>query len=177
MDERSVGRREVVAGAGGLAALGLGGAYLLYSSSAERVEAVEVDGFEAPGSSGGKVEVPDTGRPSFVEFFATWCSTCKKMMPEIAEAYDRLDDVQFVSITYEPVGRTVSREEVVDWWREHGGIWQVAHDSDFEATRAFDASGVPSSYVVTSDGTVGWSGSGYHGADEIVEFVEEHGGR
>lgn len=170
-------RRDLLAGVGGLGALAAGGAYALLRPAPERVEAVEVSGIDATGSSSGDVSVPAAGRTSFVEFFATWCSTCQSMMPEISKARSRLDDVDFVSVTYEPVGQTVSEQEVADWWQENGGDWQVAYDVDYEATRAFDAAGVPTSYVVTPEGFVGWSDAGYHSADEIVHAVDEHGGR
>ncbi len=170
-------RRDFLSGVAGLGALAAGGAYAYLRPAPERVEAVEVSGIEARGSAGGDFTLPPNGQTTFVEFFATWCSTCESMMPEVAEARRRLEDVEFVSVTYEPVGQTLSREDVAEWWRENDGDWQVVHDADYEATRAFDAAGVPTSYVVTPEGVVGWSDTGYHSADEIVHAVREHGGR
>ncbi len=170
-------RRELLAGVAGLGALAAGGAYSLLRPSPERVDPITLQGVEAPGSTGDEVQVPDRGRPSFVEFFATWCSTCESMMPEIAEARERVEDVQFVSVTYEPIGQTVSEEEVRDWWSLTGGTWQIAHDADYEASRVFDVAGIPTSYVVSAEGEITWRDTGYHSADEIEQVIRTYGGR
>ncbi len=170
-------RRELLAGAAGLGALAAGGGYYLLRPTPDHVESVTLQGVEAPGSTGDTVQVPDLGRPSFVGFFATWCGTCESMMPEIAEAREQVDDVQFVSVTYERIGQTVSEEEVREWWSRTGGTWQIAHDSDYDASREFDVAGIPTSYVVNGEGEITWSDTGYHSADEIQDVIEEHGGR
>jgi thiol-disulfide isomerase/thioredoxin len=169
----SVRRRDFVAGALGVAALGAGAAYTRMGGGDETVAPVEVDTLDAPGSEAGAVEVPRRGEVTFVEFFATWCHVCEGMMDEVAEAHDEVgEDVQFLSVSNEPVGHTVTREEVVGWWRENGGDWTVGVDGDLRLTEALDAAGVPTTVVVDADNRIVSSGTGRKTADEMVGAIE-----
>ncbi|SFB98953.1 Thiol-disulfide isomerase or thioredoxin [Halobiforma haloterrestris] len=173
-------RREVLAGAAGLAALG-GGAIAVSErnplESDAAVDPIELETIDAPGSDAGTVAVPERGRVTFVELFATWCGVCQDMMEPLGRVHEDLDgDVQFVSVTGEPIGNTITREDVADWWREHDGNWPVALDSDLELTEALDGSGVPYAYVLNEDNVVTWSGRGRKSAEEIRSAIDTAGG-
>ncbi len=170
-------RREVLAGAAGLAVLG-GGAAAVNGwnplESGDAVDPVELETIDAPGSEAGTAAVPERGRVTFVELFATWCTVCEGMMPTLAEVHEGVDDdVQFVSVTSEPVGNTITRDDVANWWRDHDGNWPVALDSDLELTEALDASGVPYAFVLDESNVVTWSGRGEKSADEIASAIAD----
>jgi thiol-disulfide isomerase/thioredoxin len=170
-------RRDVLAGLGGAAALG-GGAYVLGNeSTAGGVEPVQVTGIDAPGSREGAVTVPEAGHVTFVEVFATWCDVCAASMEPLATAHERVDDdVQFVSVTSEPLGHAVSRGEVRQWWVDHGGDWQVAADEELTLTERLDATAVPTAVVLDRNNRVTWSATGKHGASTIVDRIAAAGG-
>jgi thiol-disulfide isomerase/thioredoxin len=112
-----------------------------------------------------------------VKLFATWCTVCESMMEPLSRVHEAVGgDVQFVSVTNEPVGNTTTREDVANWWRDHGGAWPVALDPDLELTEALDASGVPYGVVLDADNAVTWSGRGRKSADEIRSAIEAAGG-
>lgn len=135
---------------------------------------IAVETLEAPGSDAGTARVPAADRVTFVEFFATTCPTCAAQMDALGAAVRAIDaEVQFLSVTSEPVGYTVTREEVADWWAKHGGAWPVAVDDGTALSHRYDATSVPTAVVVRSDGTVTWSHSGRVDADAIVEAVRE----
>lgn len=173
-----ISRREVIAGALGLTVLGAGAAYAARPTASEdgdgSVAPVEIETLDAPGSEAGTVEVPRRGDVSVVEFFATWCGVCAGMMDDLNEVNDEIgDDVQFISVTNEPVGHTVTRDEVVDWWRDHGGNWTVGMDDDLMLTDALDGTSVPTTVVLDEENRVVYSGTGEKTADEILEQVEQ----
>jgi thiol-disulfide isomerase/thioredoxin len=176
-------RRDVLAGLVGLGTVG-GGAYLLGQGGVpvgadgpDGVEALELRAVEAPGSRDEVVTVPEPGRVTFVEFFATWCEVCAASMPALAAAHDRVDeDVQFLSVTNEPLGHAVTREEIAAWWADHDGSWTVAPDDDLALTEALGASSVPTMVVLDADNVVTWSATGEHSAEEIVDRIEAAGG-
>jgi len=170
-------RRELLAGLGGLGVLG-GGAALAFDlvelTEQSGLEAVELEGIEAPGSAGTAVSVPERGGVSVVEFFATWCSVCAASMSELVAVHDRVgDDVQFVSVTNEPLGTTTSRGDVADWWSEHDGDWQVAYDGDLELTQALDATGVPYAFVLDGANDVVWRHRGRIEAGPLESAIED----
>lgn len=170
-------RREVLAGIGGLGVLGVGAGLALGEvslSAREGIEPVELRAVEAPGSSGGTITVPERGEVTFVELFATWCTVCEGMMPEVAAAHEAVgDEVQFVSVTNEPLGNTATAEDVAEWWDEHGGAWPVAHDADLALTEALDASGVPYAFVLDERNRVVWKHRGRGDAEELTAAVRD----
>jgi thiol-disulfide isomerase/thioredoxin len=187
-------RRELVAGLAGLATVGtaawasqqqLGqnrqpGTGSDGGPSNERtatgVSPVTLETVAAPGSEAGTVAVPARGTVTFVSFFATWCHVCESEMPALAAAHTNVGGgVQFVSVTNEPVGHSVSREDVADWWREHDGNWPVALDADLELTEALSVAGVPRLFVIDADNQVAWTGKGRVPAETIEREIADAG--
>ena len=172
-------RRELLAGVGALGALGVGGAVAFTDLSltdrggVEGVEPVEIQRFEARGSPQGTEKVPEPDRVTFVEMFATWCGICQRNMPELVEAAEAVDDdVQFLSVTNEPVGQTVQPADVVEWFESRGGNWHLAVDDELELSRRVDATGVPTHLVFDAENRITWEKTGFTESDTIVERVQ-----
>ncbi|GAA0551997.1 TlpA disulfide reductase family protein [Halorubrum ejinorense] len=162
----------ILGGAGAVATGGvpeaLGG-----GDAPEPIEPVTIDAIDAPGSRDGEVTLPAPDRPTFVDFFGTWCPPCAEQMPALAEAHDRIgDEVLFVSVTTEPVGDGVSEETVVDWWRENDGDWVVAADVTAELASRFPIGSYPSARAIDASGRVRWATSGTHTTEEFVAGIE-----
>lgn len=133
---------------------------------------VTVETVDAPGSAAGTTTVPESGRVTFVEFFATTCPVCASQMSVVGDAYDRVGEaVQFLSVTSEPVGLSVSRDEVASWWGEHDGRWPVGVDDGVALAERYDATSVPTAVVVGPDGTVTWRHTGRTTASRIVAEI------
>lgn len=164
-------RREALAGLGSLAVLGGGAAVhfgVFDQGTGNSIEAVELETLDAPGSTAGTATVPERGRVTYVELFATWCTICKSMMPEVAAAHDAVgEEVQFLSVTNEPLGETITRADVAQWWADHGGDWTVAVDEDLALTQRLDATGVPYAVVFDEDNAITWTHRGRTTAETI----------
>lgn len=167
-------RRDLLAGLGALGIFGGGAAALHLSGSDDTIQSSDLPRIEAEGSPAGTVAVPAEGQVSFVSLFATWCGICQEKMAPLGEAYRDLDDdVQFISVTNEPVGQTIEPEAVADWWDDYDGFWPLAHDEGLDLTRAVDAPGVPYSIVFTADNEIAWSDGGYKSAEEILARIDD----
>ncbi len=190
-------RRDLIAGAGSLAVLGGAGALsvlgrgslddaLAEAGSAasggsseeggggtDEPTRVRLDTIDAPGSSDGEMTLPAPGEPTFLDFFGTWCPPCEEQMPALAAAHERVgDEVAFVSVTTEAVGRSVTEAEVVEWWETNGGNWPVAVDLQAELAAAYLQGGYPSAVAVDANGRVTWGERGVKTADELVAGIE-----
>lgn len=169
-------RRDVLAGLAGLATVG-GAAYALQRTAGTGIEPVAVETVDAPGSTAGTMMVPERGRVSVVEFFATWCSVCAASMPTLREIHDGLGgDVQFISVTNEPLGHAITRQDVTDWWIEHDGNWPVGIDTDLTLTERLDATGVPTMVILDADNHVTYSHTGKPDPAVVREQVRLAGG-
>ncbi|MEF8778989.1 MAG: TlpA disulfide reductase family protein [Natronomonas sp.] len=192
-------RRELLAGLGSVATLGAAGAIAIRgfpsiesgsadregaagsdradeeeTNEAEPVKQVAVETIDAPGSDAGEVQVPATDRPTFIDFFGTWCPPCIDQMPALAEANERIgDEVLFISVTTEAVGRSVTEAEVVEWWDTHGGNWLLGIDPTAELAAQYNPPGYPAAFAIDATGTVQWSDSGVKTADELVAGIEQ----
>lgn len=170
-------RRELLAGAAAFGTVGAGAAAVHADWSpiggSEAIDPVTLDRIDAAGSPAGTEQVPQPGRVTFVEFFATWCDVCERAMAPLGEAADRVDDdVQFLSVTNEPLDGPAAREAVAEWWADHDGRWPVAHDADLELSRRLDATGVPYAVVLDTDNRVAWDEQGYKEADELLSAID-----
>ncbi len=169
-------RRDLLVGAGSLAALGGGAAvaFDLVGSDEETIEPIELETLDAPGSEAGTAAIPELGRVTFVEIFATWCGVCQDMMPDLAATHATVgDDVQFLSVTNEPLGSTVTREDVAEWWERYDGTWTVAADPELELTRALDSSGVPYKFVLDEGNRIVWRNQGRSDAEEMETRIRD----
>lgn len=171
-------RRELLAGVAGLGVVGVGGAvstgHLQLGDDANQIEPVTLPRIEAPGSPAGTEAVPRRGDVTFLELFATWCEVCQRNMQPLGEAAAAVeDDVQFVSVTNEPVGRTVSAERVAEWWTSHDGSWPVVHDQDLELTGRLDARSVPFAAVLDRENRITWTETGEVTAETLAARIGE----
>lgn len=170
----AVRRRELLAGIAGAATGATAGCTGRVNGGDEDNASeppISVETLDAPGSAAGTVTVPEPP-VTFVEFFATTCSVCAAQMSELRAAYRESRDVgHFLSVTSEPVGLTVEREEVVSWWADHGGTWPVAVDDGTALARRYDATSVPKAVVLRPDGTVAWEHTGRVAAGTIVDAI------
>jgi thiol-disulfide isomerase/thioredoxin len=164
-------RRDLLAGIGGLAVVGGGTIVATRSQTEESVEPVTVEQLGRDGTVVGERQVPQRGQPTLLTVFATWCSICRRTMPEVATVHGDAADVQFVSVTNEAIGQTTTREDVADWWRSHGGDWPVAVDTDLELTAAFDVRSVPHTVVLDADNRIVYEDQGEKTAAELRDAL------
>ncbi len=170
-------RRDLLAGAASASAVGLG-AWTVTSGSLGTGSSVGPDPLvletiDAPGSEAGEVRVPKPGVVTFIDFFGTWCSPCIEQMAALGRAHDAIkgERVQFLSVTNEPVGETLSREEIARWWADHGGAWTVALDAEDGLTERHDVTRLPTAVVLDPEGTVTWEHTGLVDATRMVKVI------
>lgn len=171
-------RRRLLAAVAGTAVAGAGGLYAgPWLPGDDTADSVTVETLSAPGSEAGTVAVPPAEGPLVLEFFATTCSVCADQMSVLSTARRRLDDaVRFLSVTSEPVGLSVTRADVREWWRAHDGGWSVGLDDGTTLATRYDATRVPTTLVL--DGAeVAWRHTGRFDAATLVEAVTEVTGR
>lgn len=99
------------------------------------------------------------GKALVVDFWATWCNTCKETIPKLAE----------LSKQYQGKGLTVlgisvdkgSAEKVAKAAKKLGITYLVLHDKDNTLGTVFGFNGIPSLYVFDRQGKLKTSMPGY----------------
>ncbi len=97
-------------------------------------------------------------RPVFLEFWATWCTSCRALEPAVRAARAAYgDEVEFIGINI-----TVAdpRDSVRAWVARTSPPWRTLYDDEGNSQRAYDVA--ETSYVVIIDrtGTIVYTGVG-----------------
>lgn len=99
------------------------------------------------------------GKVMVVDFWATWCATCKETIPKLAELHEKYKGKGLVII-----GVSVdkgSAERVRKAAKKLGITYLVLHDKDNTLSKSFGFTGIPSLYVFDRRGAMSKSMPGY----------------
>ncbi len=95
------------------------------------------------------------GRPLVINFWATWCPYCLKETPDYQQLVAEYgDEVSFAFVDQNDGKReTIS---VAEAWLEENGYTDlpVFYDTDLEASYSFGAQALPTTVLVSADGTI-----------------------
>ncbi len=97
-------------------------------------------------------------RPVLLEFWATWCSVCEELMPQVQAAHDAYGDrVAFYGIN---VTVNQTRDRVRRYLEKHKPPFQTLYDDQGASIRAFDVPGTAHVVIVDAAGNVAYAGPG-----------------
>ena len=109
--------------------------------------------FELPTLQGGKIKLSDyRGKVLFINFWATWCATCKVEMPSMEKLYQRFREYDFEMLTIS-VDKDLSL--ISPFIKEYDLSFPVLLDPDSKvAKRDYKTTGVPETFVVDKNGII-----------------------
>jgi thiol-disulfide isomerase/thioredoxin len=127
-------------------------------------------GFTLRTPQGQAVSVPATGKPTFLEFFTTWCPHCNAEAPHLRRlALQFASQVAFVSVNADSEGAP----SVYAFHRYFGLPYPALIDPSGSPrgsfhkagglgrwARAYGVQAYPTMYVIGADGRVRWAGDG-----------------
>lgn len=133
-------------------------------------EAFLAPGFELPTLSGGKVNLSEyRGKVVFINFWATWCGTCKVEMPSMEKLYQRFKEHGFEMLTI-----SVDKDQglIAPFMKEYELTFPVLLDPNSEvAKKDYKTTGVPETFIVDRDGIIRYKAIGPRdwATDEMLE--------
>lgn len=110
------------------------------------------------------------GSPYIVNFWASWCSACQRENQALRSAYAGWQEqgVALVGVSFDD-----SAGAARSFRRRHGGAWPLAGDPSGALATAYGVASVPSTFVVSEDGTVLAKHVGAVGVAEIDALLED----
>ena len=88
-----------------------------------------------------------TGQPTLLNFFASWCTNCREEMAALQEA-------SAAGVTVIGVNLREGPEKVATLARETGATFPLALDRKGTVTRAYRVTNLPATFVLDADGAV-----------------------
>lgn len=156
-----------------LAALGILGHRLLPSGFLAvdtRPIGERVEGLSVQTLAGEEISLDQFhGQVVLVNFWATWCGSCRSEMPGFQTVFDEYRDQGFTILA---LSIDDAPDTVDSFLREHGYSFPVAMATE-DATRRFGATGVPVSYLMDQQGEIRWTVHGVLHEEDLRVAVRE----
>lgn len=104
---------------------------------------------------GGELRLSDLrGKPVMVNFWATWCTPCRKEMPEIVKAYNERNG----ALAVVGVNLQENSDQITAWAADFGIKFDIVVDRTGQVSGAWRVGGpvlgLPSTYFLDKDGIV-----------------------
>lgn len=117
------------------------------------------------------------GKIVFLNFWATWCSPCKSEMPDIQALYEahggNAEDLVVLGVAQPGVGREGSSEDIADFLAEDGYTYPVVMDEDGSVFAQYGIRAFPTTFMISSDGTVYGYVEGAISAEIMEDIVRQ----
>lgn len=102
--------------------------------------------------AGNQVTLSDfRGKVVFLNFWATWCPSCRAEMPEIEAAYQ---NYQGQNVVFIGVDLYENGDRVRNFVQEGGYSWTFVIDATGEVTKNYAVTGIPASFFLDKKGVV-----------------------
>jgi thiol-disulfide isomerase/thioredoxin len=105
-------------------------------------------------SGGNDVRLSDLrGKPTVVNFWATWCPPCRSEMPHFQTVYEETNgEVNFMMIDL--VGGGETREKAEDYLRQNGFSFPIYYDTTGDASQMYNITAIPTSLFIDAEGNL-----------------------
>ena len=115
--------------------------------------------FTVDDQEGNAVSLSDfIGKPTIVNFWASWCGPCKMEMPDFDEKYKELgEEINFLMVNMTD-GAQETIEKAKAFVEESGYSFPVYYDTDLDAAMTYGVSSIPSTFFIDAEGhAVAWA--------------------
>lgn len=110
--------------------------------------------------------ISNNGKPVVINFWATWCSPCKRELNNIAEMYEDWVDETGVKIIAVSIDDSRNMGKVAPYVNGKSWEYEVLLDPNGDLKRAMGVNNVPHTFLVDGTGNIVWQHNSYSEGDE-----------
>lgn len=120
-------------------------------------------------------EFNNDGKPMIINFWATWCTPCKRELNNIAEVYDEWVEETGVKLIAVSIDDSRNAGKVSPYVNGKGWEYEVYIDANQDFQRAIGFQNPPFTCIVDGNGKIVWTHTGYQEGDEeqLIEAVKK----
>ena len=143
------------------------------SEEAESQELVMAPDFTVYDAEGNAVSLSDfIGKPTIVNFWASWCGPCQMEMPDFDEMYQELgDEVNFFMVNMTD-GSRETVEAAKKFIEDSGYSFPIYFDTDLDAAMTYGVNSLPSTYFIDAEGHAIARGQGAIDAETLKYGID-----
>ena len=110
------------------------------------------------------------GKVVFINFWATWCSPCKKEFPELNRFYDTYKDNDLIVLA---VNSDLKKGSVEDFLTKYPAKMTVLLDPGAKIVGSYGPRAMPTSYIIDRKGVVRFIHFGFDEKNDPLKWVKE----
>ena len=103
----------------------------------------------------------NNGKPMVIDFWATWCTPCKKELSAIAEVYEDWQKELGVKVIAISIDDSKTASKVKSTVDAKGWDYEVYLDINSDFKRAMNVNMVPVTFVIDGQGNIVWQNNAY----------------
>jgi len=138
--------------------------FSVFSQEKRAIPSVKVTNME--GSSVNTSSFNNDGKPMIINFWATWCSPCKRELNNIADVYDDWIEETGVKLIAISIDDARNAGKVAPYVNGKAWDYEVYIDTNQDFKRALNVNNVPHTFLVNGKGEIVWQHNSYSEGDE-----------
>ncbi|MCB0476927.1 MAG: TlpA family protein disulfide reductase [Crocinitomicaceae bacterium] len=111
-------------------------------------------------------ELSNDGKPMIINFWATWCSPCKRELEAISEVYDDWVEETGVVLYAVSIDDEKTKSRVKPYVDGKGWDYVILLDPNSDFRRALGVNNPPQTFLVNGEGKIVWTHNSYSPGDE-----------